>query len=73
VKTVRIFPTAIFFVSVILLILSSILLACVRLPKIDYSTNAEVNSAEEDPEEPTNNSHRTGARTQEATLVEADA
>jgi len=68
-KTVATFPKAIFFVSVIASIFSSVLLACVRLPRMSLTkiTSGDFWGGSENPDaEP----QMTDGRSRDATLVE---
>ena len=68
-KTVATFPKAIFFVSVIAYIFSSVLLACVRLPRMSLAkiTSGDFEGRSENPDaEP----QVTDGRSRDAILVE---
>ncbi|KAF5358151.1 hypothetical protein D9756_001317 [Leucocoprinus leucothites] len=73
VKTVATYPRTIFFVSVITFVISSLLLACVRLPKTPFPNTAKAVNAEADPEEPDAESRGMNAGGRDSTLVEVDA
>ncbi|KAF9444748.1 MFS general substrate transporter [Macrolepiota fuliginosa MF-IS2] len=73
VKTVSTYPRTIFLVTVLTVIISSILLSCVRLPKEYYPPHAMAASADEDIEEPNTGPSGASARSSEGTLVGARA
>jgi len=68
-QTVATFPKAIFFVSVITSILSSVLLACVRLPEMSLTKIASGNF-EGGSENPNAEPQMTDGRSRDATLVD---